>query len=137
MVRLTLALRALGLVMIQRCRLRREREIRRNHTKWVKSWIQQRQAQGGYPNLCRELEMNEPADFRNFAHMFPAQFQMLEELVRPINQRKNTNYQDSLSAGEHLMVTLRFLATGNQTPVYVVCNVNKFTEESLAFVAYA
>ncbi|XP_059894187.1 uncharacterized protein LOC132447425 [Gadus macrocephalus] len=87
-------------------------KIKRNRTKWVKSWIQQRQAQGAYPNLRRELALDEPADFQDFARMFPAQYQMLEESIRPIIQRKNTNYRDSISAGERLTVTLRFLATG-------------------------
>uniref|UniRef100_A0A671UPW4 DDE Tnp4 domain-containing protein n=1 Tax=Sparus aurata TaxID=8175 RepID=A0A671UPW4_SPAAU len=63
--------------------------------------------------------------------MFPAQFQMLEELVRPIIQRKNTNYRDSISGGERLMVTLRFLATGNQTSVYVVLStIRQFVPET-------
>ena len=110
MAELTVALSALGLVLLRR--QRRMGKVRRNRTKWVKSWIQQRQPQGAYPDLSRELAVNEPADFRDFARMFPAQFQMLEESIRPIIQRKNTNYRDSISAAERLTVTLRFLATG-------------------------
>ena len=87
MAELTVALSALGLVLVRR--QRRMGKVRRNRTKWVKS-----------------------ADFRDFARMFPAQFQMLEESIRPIIQRKNTNYRDSISAAERLTVTLRFLATG-------------------------
>ncbi|XP_039641322.1 protein ALP1-like [Perca fluviatilis] len=37
---------------------------------------------------------------------------MLEELIRPIIQRRNTNFRDCISVGERLMVTLRFLSTG-------------------------
>ncbi|XP_033971401.1 uncharacterized protein LOC117470684 [Trematomus bernacchii] len=37
---------------------------------------------------------------------------MLEELITPIIQRENTNYRDCISVGTRLMVTLRFLATG-------------------------
>uniref|UniRef100_A0A8C4EEK2 DDE Tnp4 domain-containing protein n=1 Tax=Dicentrarchus labrax TaxID=13489 RepID=A0A8C4EEK2_DICLA len=66
----------------------------RNRTKWVKSWISQREAQGAFPNLCRE--MDEPDDFKNVAWLFPAQFHMLEDLVRPNIQRCNTNYFKSL-----------------------------------------
>uniref|UniRef100_A0A8P4KIM3 DDE Tnp4 domain-containing protein n=1 Tax=Dicentrarchus labrax TaxID=13489 RepID=A0A8P4KIM3_DICLA len=56
--------------------------------------------------------MDEPDDFKNFALPFPAQFHMLEELVRPNIQQCNTNYRDCVSVGEHLMAILRFLATG-------------------------
>uniref|UniRef100_A0A8C2IPC7 DDE Tnp4 domain-containing protein n=1 Tax=Cyprinus carpio TaxID=7962 RepID=A0A8C2IPC7_CYPCA len=43
---------------------------------------------------------------------FLTQFNTLKELNTPIIQRKNTNYRDCISVGEHLMITLRFLATG-------------------------
>ncbi|XP_033988010.1 putative nuclease HARBI1 [Trematomus bernacchii] len=39
-------------------------------------------------------------------------FHMLKELITPLIQRQNTNYRDCISVGERLMVTLRFLATG-------------------------
>ncbi|KAK9976949.1 hypothetical protein ABG768_018770 [Culter alburnus] len=87
-------------------------KIRRKRSKWVKPWILQRRAQGAFPNLCRELELQETCDFKNFAWLFPTQFHMLKELISPIIQRANTNYQDCLSMGERLMITLRFLATG-------------------------
>ncbi|XP_031172013.1 protein ALP1-like [Sander lucioperca] len=106
-----LVLSALGLLLLAEERRRRQK-IRRNRTKWVNSWISQRQTQGAFPNLCRELDMDEPGDFKNFPRLFPAQFNMLEELVRPIIQRCNTNYRDCISVGARLTVTLRFLATG-------------------------
>ncbi|TDH01504.1 hypothetical protein EPR50_G00181260 [Perca flavescens] len=106
-----LALAALGLLLVEKER-RRRRKIRRNRTKRAKSWISQRQAQGALPNLCRELELDEPYDFKNFARLFPAQFHMLEELVTPNIQRCSTNNRDCVSVGERLTVTLRFLATG-------------------------
>ena len=71
--------------------------------------------------IMAELAVNEPADFRDFARMFPAQFQMLEESIRPIIQRKNTNYRDSISAAERLTVTLRFLATGEWVNLSLRC----------------
>ncbi|KAF3832900.1 hypothetical protein F7725_026565 [Dissostichus mawsoni] len=38
---------------------KRKRKIRRNLTKWVKTWILQREAQGAFPNLCRELSQED------------------------------------------------------------------------------
>ncbi|XP_034065944.1 protein ALP1-like [Gymnodraco acuticeps] len=117
MFRAALALSAIAVLLVedilkQQSLKKRKRRIRRNHTKLVKSWILQREAHGAFPNLCRELEFNEVPDFRNFARLFPVQFHTLEELITPITQRENTNYPDCISVGTRLMVTLRFLATG-------------------------
>lgn len=111
-LQMALALSALGLLLVEEEKKKRMRKIRRKRTKWVKPWILQRQAQGAFPNLCRQLELQETCDFKNFARLFPTQFHMLKELITPIIQRKNTNYRDCISVGERLMITLRFLATG-------------------------
>ncbi|KAM6992687.1 uncharacterized protein LKV04_008658 [Tautogolabrus adspersus] len=109
---MALALSALGLLLVEQEQKRRRRPIRRNRTKWVKAWILQRQAQGAFPNLCQELEINETSDFTNFARLFPVQFHMLKELINPIIRRQNTNYRDCISVRDRLMITLHFLATG-------------------------
>ncbi|XP_067245510.1 uncharacterized protein [Chanodichthys erythropterus] len=111
-LQMALALSALGLLLVEEEKKKRMRKIRRKRTKWVKPWILQRQAQGAFPNLCRELELQETCGFKNFARLFPTQFHMLKELISPIIQRTNTNYRDCISVGERLMITLRFLATG-------------------------
>ncbi|XP_052399694.1 uncharacterized protein LOC127946919 [Carassius gibelio] len=111
-LQMALALSALGILLVEKERNNRTRKIRRKRTKWVKPWILQKQAHGAFPNLCRELELDETSDFKNFARLFPIQFNTLKELITPIIQRKNTNYRDCISVGERLMVTLRFLATG-------------------------
>ncbi|KAL7401888.1 hypothetical protein ABVT39_005941 [Epinephelus coioides] len=110
-LQMALALSALGLLLVEEERKTRRVKIRRNRTKWVKSWTLQRQAHGAFPNLCRELETNATSVFKNFVQLFPVQFHVLKELVSPIIQRQNTNCQDCISVGERLMITLRFLAT--------------------------
>ena len=79
---------------------------------WSRSWVLQRQIQGAYANLCRELEVGDMSAFTNFTRLSPVLFHHLEDLVRPLIQKTNTNYRDCISAGERLMITLRFLATG-------------------------
>lgn len=110
-MQLALALSGLGLLVVEEQRKRRKR-IRINRTRWVKTWIAQRQTQEVYPNICPKLEVNRASDLRNFAQLFPDQFAKLEQLVTPIIRRQNTNYRDCISVGERLMVTLHFLATG-------------------------
>ncbi|XP_033953775.1 uncharacterized protein [Pseudochaenichthys georgianus] len=112
MCSVALAVSALGLLLVEADIKRRKRAIRRNRTKWVRSWIPQREAHGAFPHLCGELELNEIPDFKDFARLFPVQFHALEELITPLIRRENTNYRDCISVGTRLMVTLRFLATG-------------------------
>ncbi|KAI5101905.1 protein ALP1-like isoform X2 [Silurus meridionalis] len=52
------------------------------------------------------------SDFKHFTLVFPVQFHMLKELLTPLIQRQNTNYRDSISVEERLVITLHFLATG-------------------------
>ncbi|KAF9411110.1 hypothetical protein HW555_009972 [Spodoptera exigua] len=55
----------------------------------------------------------EPADFRNYLRMDSRSFDILLNLVTPYIQKQNTVLRDSISAKQRLVVTLRFLATGN------------------------
>ena len=52
MYRTVLALSAIGVLLAAAEIKKRKRRIRRNCTKWVKTWILQREAQGAFPNLC-------------------------------------------------------------------------------------
>jgi len=72
----------------------------------------QREKQGAYPNLCKELNSEDAPAFANFARFAPPAFKHLLTMVTPLIARKNTNFRDCISPGERLMVTLRFLATG-------------------------
>lgn len=76
-LQMALALSALGLLLVKEER-KQMQKTRRKCTKWVKPWILQRQAQGAFPNLCRELELAETSDLKNFALLFPIQLHMLK-----------------------------------------------------------
>lgn len=124
-MRMALALSALGLLLVEKeeRQRRRRKRIRRNRTKWVQSWILQRQAQAVSPTQCRELEFSETSDFKDFARLFPVQFHALKELISPLIRRQNTNYRDCISVEERLTVTLWYLATGNT--LFVVLSSNR------------
>lgn len=72
-----------------------EAEIRGTHSKWVKSWILQRQAQGAILNLFQDLALTE-TDFKNVTKIFPVSCSVSHVEETPITQRQNTNYQDSI-----------------------------------------
>ncbi|KAJ8333971.1 hypothetical protein SKAU_G00412900 [Synaphobranchus kaupii] len=86
-------------------RIRRRSRRRRL---WTRQWLQRRQSQGAYPNLCHELGVEDQQGFQNLSRFAPDQFQKLLEMVTPLIQRQNTNFRDCISPGERLMVTLRF-----------------------------
>lgn len=95
--------------------LLRRRKNRRLGSKegrlWSKRFLINRSKTGAY-TLCKELSLNDIPSFSNFARMYPSEFADLERKICPLIQRQNTNYRRSISAGERLMLTLRFLATG-------------------------
>ncbi len=101
------------LLMSLRVILRMKRRRLKRKRLWVKPWLLQRGRRGAYLNLCRELQSQDLQSFQNFARMVPNQFKHLLQMVTPIIQRQNTNFRDAISPGERLMITLRFLATGN------------------------
>ncbi|XP_055072963.2 uncharacterized protein [Misgurnus anguillicaudatus] len=105
-------IKMLLLLMSLRVILRLKRRQVKRKRLWVKPWLLRRDRQGAYSNLCRELQSEDLQSFHNFARVVPNQFKHLLQLVTPIIQRQNTNFRESISPGERLMITLRFLATG-------------------------
>lgn len=82
-----------------------------NKRKWSKQWLLQCRKYS-HMNLLRELQSNEPADYKNYLRMENHTFYKLLNLVRPYIEKKNTVMLESISAEERLVATLRFLATG-------------------------
>uniref|UniRef100_A0A672QIC8 DDE Tnp4 domain-containing protein n=1 Tax=Sinocyclocheilus grahami TaxID=75366 RepID=A0A672QIC8_SINGR len=106
-IKIILLLMSLRVILrLKRWRIKRKRL-------WVKPRLLRRGRRGAYLNLCRELQSEDLQSFQNFARVVPNQFQQLLQMVTPIIQRQNTDFRDAISPGERLMITLRFLATGN------------------------
>lgn len=91
-----------------------EDEVPRKRRKvWVKDWVGRRHREGCYAKLLNELRAEEPALYRNFLRMTADQFDNLLVLVSPHIKKQDTNMRRSISAGERLALTLRYLATGD------------------------
>ncbi|CAG4974181.1 unnamed protein product [Colias eurytheme] len=89
---------------------------RKNNTErkcWVKPWLEKRMAQGAFENLLKELTMEDQHGFFNFIRMNTTSFEFLLEKVAPKIKKKDTHFRQAISPAEKLMVTLRFLATGD------------------------
>ena len=86
------------------------RKSRKPRTAWTREVLLKRKEQGAYPNLVRELR--DTSEFRKFFRMDQETFEALLAKVGPLITRVETNMRESISPGERLAVTLRFLATG-------------------------
>jgi hypothetical protein len=80
---------------------------------WERKWIQRRKLHGAYNALSRELRMEDSSQLRNFIRMSAEDFEELSSWIAPMVQKMDTNMRQAISVGERLMLTLRFLATGN------------------------
>lgn len=80
---------------------------------WVKNWLQERTVKGFCATLLIQLRHEEPALYRNFVRMTADQFDNLLNLVKPHIQKADTVMRKSISASDRLVLTLRYLATGD------------------------
>lgn len=110
---------------------------------WERKWIQRRKLHGAYNALSRELRMEDPSQLRNFIRMSAEDFEELSSWIAPMVQKMDTNMRQAISVGERLMLTLRFLATGNNKAttileyryfyVFIFINVYLFSELAVFF----
>lgn len=79
-----------------------------------KRWWKRRLLQNGpRTSLLTKIKADDGALFQNFTRMSTEDFEHLLQLIAPYIQREDTNYQDSISPRMRLLITLRFLATGD------------------------
>ena len=79
--------------------------------RWLNS-VRRRNCDSAYLELLRELKNYDPSGFQNYVRMSIDSFYHLLELVRPMIEKKVTNWRRPIPAEERLAITLRFLATG-------------------------
>lgn len=75
---------------------------------------QKRREQEGFcVKFYRELKDEEPKLYQNFMRMTSEQFNHLLSLVSPLIAKKDTVMRKSISPSDRLILTLRYLATGD------------------------
>uniref|UniRef100_A0A1I8M9Y5 DDE Tnp4 domain-containing protein n=1 Tax=Musca domestica TaxID=7370 RepID=A0A1I8M9Y5_MUSDO len=79
---------------------------------WVREWLRQRKEEGCCVKLLTQLRAETPSLYKNFLRMNAADFDNLLKLTAPLLTKKTTQLREPISASERLMVTLRYLATG-------------------------
>ena len=94
-------------------RRRRRRRLRAAHSQtWSKQWILRRGTQGAHANLIRELNAEDPEQFRQYHRLSQESFHQILAMVSPLISKQDTHLRMTIKPSERLSVTLRFLATG-------------------------
>lgn len=88
-------------------------QLKRKRTVWRKKWLRLRETDGFCAKLMLELRADEPALYRSFLRMSAEQFDHLLALVTPHIEKADTTMRSSIPALERLVLTLRYLATGD------------------------
>ena len=103
------------LLLLRRRRIRRLRERERKKKKrfWVREIYKRRDQVGEYATLLPELKSGDREFFYRYLRMSPDRFRHLLSTVEGLISKNDTNFRKSVSAEERLVVTLRFLATGD------------------------
>ena len=80
---------------------------------WVRKIFQEREKYGLYHILTDELRLFDKEYFFRFVRMTPQRFEHLLSLVGTHLQRTTTKMREPISPAERLVLTLRFLASGD------------------------
>lgn len=84
---------------------------KRRRRSWSKEWLLNR-AKYSHMQLIREIQENNPDDFRNYLRMDDECFQHLLSAVTPQIQKQDTVMREAITPEQRLIATLRYLATG-------------------------
>ena len=68
--------------------------------------------EGAYHDIMAELYVTDIPGFTNFMRMTPEFIEMIKTRLEPHLARQATNYRATISVGEKLAITIRYLATG-------------------------
>lgn len=86
---------------------------RRRKRFWIREYLKQREKYGQFHTLFSELRLSDREYFFRYIRMSPERFEHLLTLVAPYIEKKACRSRDPISPAERLVVTLRYLATGD------------------------
>lgn len=89
-----------------------QRKSRKKPRYWMRDFLKKRETHGACNSLLNELLIQDVQGYRNFLRMLPEDFEILLQRVAPIIQKKDTNFRMCIPPSDQLIVTLRYLATG-------------------------
>ncbi|XP_073436961.1 uncharacterized protein [Dendrobates tinctorius] len=113
--------------MKERCRTRRSKRRTASKRMWVHPIVQERVDKGHFSRLYQDLRKY-PEKFVHFCRLTIPAFDHLLDLLSPELNYQKTVMRRPISAEERLLITLRFLATGESyTSLHLQFRVGKST----------
>jgi len=109
--RRALACLALSAAVITMCLVLKKKKKRARRL-WVRHWVARRNLRSVHHNLLRELRVEGIRSYKNYLRMDEDTFNFIVLKISPLISRQNTHLRNCISVEERLMVTLRFMATG-------------------------
>ena len=103
----TVAACLLAATAVKQAKNRRLRNDRRKKSVWVRQWLLSRDKYGMYEKLIKHLKQGNVKSFRNFVRMDPGMFSEMVKDLKPLIQKKKTNWRKPLSAGLNCCSSLR------------------------------
>lgn len=100
-------------VLIAAILVKRRKSRMRKVRIWSREWIQRRETEDITGKLINEMRKEDLNGFRQFIRLSVDQFDFLLEKVRPVISKKDTNMRKAISAETRLLITLRYLSTGD------------------------
>lgn len=110
---MTIQKKKLAAMIILAILRKKNKKKNKRKRKWVREWIRRRATNDVTRTLIEELRTEDINGFKEFTRMSYEEYKFLLEKVRPVISRKDTNMRKSISAETRLLITLRFLATGD------------------------
>ena len=93
-------------------KLKQSRKEKRKREWWIRPWIAKRNEMGAFKTLVREMKQDDKDSFMIFFRINPSLFDELEGMLAEKIKKQDTHFRESISVGERLAITLRFLASG-------------------------
>lgn len=110
---MTISRKKAASILVAAILLKRRKEKRHTKRLWVRNFIQRRETENITQNLIRDLRNEEINIFNEYFRMSPSQFDILLEKVRSMIAKKDTNMRKAISAEARLLITLRYLSSGD------------------------
>lgn len=89
-----------------------QNDTKKTARKWISHLIQKREQYGAFNVILKSIDQ-QPDLLMNFIRMSQDNFNELVDLVYPFIVKQDTNFRKSISPAERLMITLRFISTGD------------------------
>lgn len=102
---------AISAAVVTMCVVLKKKKARSGRL-WVRPWVARRDLRGIHVNLLKELRSEDMKSYKNYLRMDEETFKFIVSKIAPLISRQKTHLRNPISVEERLMVTLRFLATG-------------------------